>query len=183
MDTVALISPDEAHEQALVRSLLEFGLREWYDGKLVADYLLNEFVSSNLEELIDNKQLINLILIYKDWYQNGHQPVARHFLYHPDPEISHLAIQIMDFKHEISPNWNKFYEGKIESREDLYKEEVLSTLNYLKLRKVKRMIDQNQRDLENTRDDQEMLEFLKTHQILKKTEIELTAHIGTVIIK
>ena len=83
----------------------------------------------------------------------------------------------------LSQNWKEVYEGKIDTREDLYKEEVFSTVNYLKLRKIKRLMDENQRDLEKTKDPEEQLVLLQIHQHLKQMEIELAKNIGTVIFK
>ena len=63
------------------------------------------------------------------------------------------------------------FEGKIESREDLYRQEVFSTINYFKLRKIKRLIEENQRELENNFSGDEQMVLLQMHQHLKKTEI------------
>ena len=89
----------------------------------------------------------------------------------------------MDVNYEVSPNWKEHYDGVILTREDLYKEEVFSTLNYLKLRKIKRMIDENQKDLSKPHSDEEQLILLQTHQHLKNLERELTQKLGTVIFK
>ena len=89
----------------------------------------------------------------------------------------------MDFPYEISPNWKEHYEGKINTREELYKEEVFSTLNYLKLRKIKRLIDMNQKDLERKHSSDEQMMLMQTHQHLKMMERELLHSIGTVIVK
>jgi DNA primase len=90
---------------------------------------------------------------------------------------------VMDYNTEISHNWKKIFEGKILTREDLYKEEVFSTINYLKLRKIKRMIEENQRDMEKEPTSDEQMVFLQIHQHLKKMEIELTKQLGTVIFR
>jgi DNA primase len=111
------------------------------------------------------------------------EPTAKTFTYHEDNVIRQLAMKVMDYDHEISPNWKEVYEGKIDTREDLYKEEVFSTVNYLKLRKIKRLIDENQRDLEKTQAAEEQLVLLQIHQHLKKMEIDLTKIIGTVIFR
>jgi DNA primase len=60
---------------------------------------------------------------------------------------------------------------------------VISTISYLKLRKIRKLIDENQSELEKTTDESEQMILLQTHQLLKKMEIELTAVAGTVIIK
>ena len=182
-DAVALLYKDEPHERAMVRSLLEFGLKQWDEQQRVADHVFTEIAENQLEELIDNKNLITLIKTYKTWYDEGLEPTAKTFTYHEDNVLRQLAIQVMDYDHEISPNWKEVYEGKIESREDLYKEEVFSTINYLKLRKIKRLMDENQRDLEKTQVAEEQMVLLQIHQHLKQMEIDLTKSIGTVIFR
>ena len=182
-EVVSLLYKDEPHERAMVRSLLEFGLKSWNDEQRVADHVFSEIAENQLEELIDNKNLITLIKTYKAWYDEGLEPTAKNFTYHEDNIIRQLAMQVMDYDYEISQNWKDVYEGKIDTREDLYKEEVFSTVNYLKLRKIKRLMDENQRDLEKTKDPEEQLVLLQIHQHLKQMEIELAKNIGTVIFK
>ncbi len=182
-DITALFNKDEIHEQAMIRSLLEFGLKDWDEEQKVADHIFKEIDDNQLEELIDNKELIRILHTYKTWYKEGLEPTAKNFLYHEDLQMSALVVSIMDFNYEISPNWKEHFEGFIATREDLFAEEVFSTLNYLKLRKIKRLMDENQRDLEKITDIDEQMVLVQTHQHLKQMEIELTKQLGTVIFR
>ena len=182
-DALLLFNKDELQERAMTRSLLEFGLMQWDETIKVADHIFAEIIQWNLDEMIDNKKLVAVINNYKALYDEGAEPTAKTFLYNENIEVSSLVVSLMNDKDELSPNWKEFYEGKIHTREDLYKEEVFSTLNYLKLRKIKRMMDENQRDLEKYHTPEEQLNLLQTHQYLKKTEIELTKELGTVIFR
>lgn len=182
-DAIGLLNKDEQHEKAMVRSLIEFGLKQWDEQVRVADHIFAEIEGNQLEEMIDNKSLIALINTYKIWYDEGLEPNAKTFLYHEDFAMSSLVTKVMDYTYEISHNWKKIFEGKIATREDLYKEEVFSTLNYLKLRKIKRMMDENQRDMEKEHTMEEQMVFLQIHQHLKQMEIELTKQLGTVIFR
>ena len=182
-DVTALFNKDEIHEQAMIRSLLEFGLKDWNEEQKVAEYIFKEIEENQLEELIDNKELIRILKTYKVWYDEGLEPTAKNFLYHEDLQMSAMVVSIMDFNYEISPNWKEHFEGHIATREDLFAEEVFSTLNYLKLRKIKRLIDENQKDLEKATSSEDQLMFLQTHQHLKQMEIELTKQLGTVIFR
>ena len=179
----SLFNKDEMHEQALVRSLIEFGLKDWDEKQQVAAFLFNQIDESDLHELFDNKMLVNIINIYRKWYEEGINPTSKNFLYHDDNEINSLTIKIMDVDTEISPRWKIIYEGDLPNREELYKEEVLSTLNYLQLRKVKRLIAENQKELEKATDSAQQLLCMQTHQALKKMESEITGKVGTVIYK
>ncbi|MES2890722.1 MAG: DNA primase, partial [Bacteroidota bacterium] len=135
-EVASLFNKDEQHERAMVRSLIEFGLKPWENDQRVADHVFEEIEINQLEELFDNKHLIDLVKIFKAWYDEGLEPTQKNFLYHEDLALSKLVNEVMDYNHEISHNWKEFFEGKILTREDLYKEEVFSTLNYLKLRKI-----------------------------------------------
>ncbi len=175
-----LLFKDEMHERAMVRSLIEFGLKEWDEKNKVADYIFGESID---HDMIDNKKLVRILQTYKNWYDEGMEPTSKTFLYQEDQELSTLVVSIMDFPYEISPNWKEHFEGKINTREDLYKEEVFSTLNYLKLRKIKRLIDENQKDLEKNHSAEEQIMLIETHQHLKNMERDLVHNLGTVIVK
>jgi len=189
-DVTALFNKDEIHEQAMIRSLLEFGLKNWAPpGEQpgveikVAEYIFKEIEENQLEELIDNKELVRILQTYKAWFNAGIEPTAKNFLYHEDQQMSSLVVSIMDFNYEISPKWKEHFEGHIATRDDLFAEEVFSTLNYLKLRKIKRLMDENQRDLEKSTVAEDQMILVQTHQHLKQMEIELTKQLGTVIFR
>ena len=182
-DTLSLFNKDEMHERAMVRSLLEFGLKDWDEEQKVANYIFKEIELNQLEELIDNKDLVHVVQTYKTWYNEGIEPTPKNFLYHDNLKMSSLVVSIMDFNYEISPKWSEHFEGHIPTREDLFKEEVFSTLNYLKLKKIKRLMDENQHDLEKSLISEEQMILVQTHQHLKQMEIELTKQLGTVIFK
>lgn len=172
---------DEQHERALVRCLLDFGLLPWDETKTVAQYILAEREDLGM---IENADLVEIINLYQQWYNDGLEPVMKNFLFHENQNISKNVVSLADIKHEISPNWKEApYEVLVPSREDLYKEEIHSVLTYLKLRKIKAMIDENQRDLEKPHTDEELFTLIKTHQHLKQLETELVKSLGTVIVR
>ena len=179
-DSFDLLNKDELQERAVVRSLLEFGLYPWDENRRVADYILEEFDDLTL---IDNKALVQVIETYKAWYNAGIEPTAKNFLYHENMQLSSIVVGLMESPYELSPNWKEHFEGKIFTREELYREEVISSANYLKLRKIKRMIDENQKDLERSKNPDEQLVFIQTHQHLKQMEKMLLEKAGTVILK
>ena len=179
-DLINLLNEDELSERAIVRSLLEFGLKEWEPGITVADYILNNITE---DELIDNSKLMDIIQTYKAWYDAGIEPTEKNFLYHENQTMSALVVSIMEFPYEISPGWKEHYEMPVPTRDDVYKEEVFSTVNYLKLRKIKRLISINQKDLEQPHSAEEQISLLQTHKHLKDLEVEMTRQMGTVILR
>jgi DNA primase len=177
---IDLLQKDELQEKAVTKALIEFGTKEWDEQKTVAVHVFEEMID---EDLFDNQQLLNIIKLYKTWYQQGLQPTAKNFLYHEDAVINSTVISLMEFPYEISAKWKDEYEMLVPSREDNYKEEITSTLGYLKLRKIKRLIEQNQKDLELPHSTEEQMMLIQTHQHLKNLEREILHHLGTVIIR
>ncbi|HEY8969661.1 MAG TPA: toprim domain-containing protein, partial [Puia sp.] len=180
-ESINLLFKHEQNERGMIRSLLDFGLRPWDDNTSVADYIFAE--TADIHDLIDNQRLLKILDIYKSWYEEGLEPTIKNFLYHEDQELSTLAVSIMDFHHELSLKWKEHFDGKIATRDDLYKEDVLSTMGYLKLRKIKRLMEENQQDLSKPHTDEEQMVLLQTHLHLKQLERELMLHLGTVIVK
>jgi DNA primase len=179
-NTATLFNKDELHERAMARCLLEFGLKPWDENRRVADYIFEESVDHSM---LDNKDLVRVIELYKVWYDEGIEPGPKNFVYHEDAQVSATAATIMETPHELSLNWSRRYEGKISTMEDLYRDEVLSTMNYLKLRKIKKMIEENQQDLERPHTSEEQMILIQTHQHLKQLERDIMKLKGTVILK
>lgn len=182
-DIIDLINKDELVERNITRALLEFGSYTWDEKQNVANYIFTEFDNNGLHELIDNKQLLQIINIYRAWTNDGVIPTPKSFLYHENVDISAMAVGLMDTRYELSQNWKEYYDGPMPTRDELYREEVVSTLTYLKIRKIKRLIIENQKDIEKSKDPEEQLHLLQTHQHLKEMEINLTKEYGTVIFK
>ena len=64
--------------------------------------------------------------------------------------MSRLVVSMIEFPYEISPNWLTTYEMPVATREDNYKQEIISTLNYLELKKLKKLIANNRKEPEET---------------------------------
>ncbi len=180
---IDLLFKDELSEKAVVRALIEFGAMAWDDSKNVAAHIFEEIEKEGLEDMFDNPLLISILYSYKGMNLDGGHSAEKQFLYHSDPNINQMAVSLLTEKHQMSPNWTKFYKGDIQDRTSLYKEEVVSCMTYLKLKKVKRLIVENQKDLENEISDDDMLVLLHTHKHLKEVEMELMKNIGTVIFR
>ena len=179
-DTLGLLNRDEMQERGMVRCLLEYGMMPWDDEHTVAEFILEQQIDNST---IDNSELVRIIETYKTWYDEGLAPGPKNFLYHEDRNLSTLVLSIMDFPYELSHNWADQFEAKIKTTEEIYRDEVLSTVNYLKLRKIKKMIEDNQKDLEKPHSPEEQMVLIQTHQHLKMLERELLQHAGTVILK
>ena len=177
-ETSALLLNDEYQERDLLRVLLEHGLLLWEEEKTMADYIFEELENYS----IDDVDLENLYSVYKDQYYNGLQPGAKTLLYHENETIRKLVINITMQQYELSPNWDKKLEGMNINNRDVSRQDVAMSLNYFKLKKLKRMFQENQQDIQNAQTFEDQIKFIKIHKGLKEEEVKITKELGTVII-
>jgi DNA primase len=177
-DTDLFTDKDLAHEKNLVKLIIEYGNELTKENKLVAQWIFDEIESFPLE----NEDMVHLVEAYKKWFYAGKLPNGKTLQYHEDERVQKWVVSLFEPDHELSTRWNEKL-GKPEREEvkDIINEIEIG-LMYFKLRKVKKMISQNQMDLE-TAPEKEQIQLLQIHKHLKEVERELTQGIGTVIMK
>lgn len=209
--TFNLLFKDELQEREVARILLEYGIKKWDDSKLIAEHIFEEMVDETLVDNREVIRLIaeyKEVLQTSPETAN-----RNYFIYHPDTKLSTLAVSLLNFPYEESEHWRKEYSqstgyqkslfeqpyenfiktvapdnkeqlmGYLKMDEDKTNEEVDSAIGYLKLRKIKRMILENQVDLEKQHTPEEYTMLNQTHEHLKQMEMELTRKSGAVILK
>jgi DNA primase len=179
IDNIDLVlDKDLLHEKNLIRLLIEFGNETLADGKLVSTWIAEELEPFPL----DNQEMIQLVKVYFDWQVAGKMPNHKTLQYHEDAQIQQLVMGLFEPEHELSLRWNEKLGIKKVVEEVSFQHEVEVSLLYYKLRKIKKMIRQNQDDMEKVHGE-EQIQLLHIHKHLKDAERELTKIIGTVIFK
>ncbi|HEX6915706.1 MAG TPA: toprim domain-containing protein, partial [Chitinophagaceae bacterium] len=176
---VNLFNQDEAQERSVIRVLLEYGLKPWDETQTCADYIFTQLENFNF----DNPDLERIYNIYHHQYVQGLKPDSKSFLYQEDTAMRELVISITMFPHELSHRWDDVMENMHILNRDTSRQDVFASVNYFKLRKIKKMFDQNQKDLEMAKDIKEQMKLIEIHKTLKQIEVDLTKQIGSVIIK
>jgi DNA primase len=179
LDNIDLVlDKDFLHEKNLVRLLIEFGNEVLANGSMVSTWIAEELEPFPL----DNQDMIQLVKTYFEWQVAGKIPNNKTLQYHEDPQIQHLVMGLFEPEHELSLRWNEKL-GLKKPVEDIgYQHQIEVSLLYYKLRKIKKMIRQNQDDMEKV-NGEEQIQLLHIHKHLKDAERELTKIIGTVIFK
>lgn len=208
--TYTLLFKDELQEKELVRILLEHGHKKWNE-KTIAEYLFDEIMEEDLLENEDVVRLISEYK--KEMEKTGTGVSKNSFVYHPDLAISSMTVSILNFPYDESEHWKKEFsnstgyqkklfeldyreflstvsEGNektlmsfLKMDEDRTMQEVESVLNHFKLKKIRKMLLENQRDMEKEHSAQELEHLMQTHEHLKKMEIEISRSLGGVIIR
>ncbi len=173
-----VLDKDLLHEKNLVRLLIEYGNEVLADGRLVSTWIAEELEPFPLE----NQEMIQLVKVYFQWQAEGKMPNNKTLQYHEDPQIQQMVMGLFEPEHELSQRWNEKLGIKKVVEEVTFHHDVEVSLLYYKLRKIKKMIRQNQEDMEKVSGD-EQIQLLHIHKHLKDAERELTQIIGTVIFK
>jgi DNA primase len=179
-ESIDLLKDEIFHERSFVRCLLEFGLKEWEAEKKVADYLLYDFME---EDTLEDEMLKKIVATYKIWYEEKLEPTSKSFLYSEDLQMSNVIVNLIEFPYEVSDGWETKYEMPVPKREDNYKTDIASTLRYLELKKIKKLIGVNAEELGKTTSADRQMLLIQTHSHLKTMEMQLTKEIGMVIMK
>ena len=209
--TFNLLFKDELQERELARILLEYGTRYWDDEQLIADHIFSEMIDESLLDNPDIIRLINTFK--DQIRSAPQHINKNYFVYHPDTKVSSLAVSLLNFPYEESEHWRREYSqatgyqkqlfeqtyeqfiktvargndhhlmNYLKAEEDRTHEEVESVLNYLKLRKIKRMLNENHADLEKNHSKEEQEVLFRTHEHLKNMEKAITEKLGTVILR
>jgi DNA primase len=207
--TFSLLFRDDLQEREIARILLEYGTKKWNNKELVAEHVLSELPE---DDLIDNQTVLKLVHEYKEQLSHNHNPDRNFFVYHPDQSLSTLAVSLLHFPYEESIHWKRELSQSTGYQKSLFEQdyksflnalkkenenvlmsylkigkdnthqEVESAISYVKLRKIKRLLLQNQSDLEKADPSQQATLFL-THQHLKQMEMELSRKLGSVVIR
>ena len=169
---------DLAHEKNLVRLVIEHGIERNSEGVFIAQFVFDEIEGFPLE----NADMVYLMDAYKKWFYEGKMPDGKTLQYHEDERVQKWVVTLLEPELELSLRWNeKLGIKKKEAEKDIMVEINISLL-YFKLRKIRKMISQNQQDLEAAPESAQ-IQLLQIHKHLKDLEKELTSTIGTVIYK
>lgn len=177
----SFIDQDDIQERNLLRVLLEHGLKIFNDSQTCADAIFEATEYFHIENPLYQK----LFTIYKSAYEAGESPDIKTLMYHPEEDIKQLVIDLSMFPYELSQKWDEKL-GVENAKDSVHKDtslkDVILSINYFKLRKLKKMLEQNQRDLQMATEEN-FQQFILLHQQLKQFEKEITAALGTVILK
>ncbi len=177
-DSVLLLQQDDVFEKNVLKVLLEYGLKPFDEEKTIAAFIFEELAQFHFENPLYEK----ILDIYKEWYNNGLEPSGNTMLYHEDEGVRNVIVNLSLHPFELSQRWDEKMEGMKILTRDVSVTDSVASLNYFKLRKIKRMFEQNQRDMEHA-EFEEQLKLIEIHKQLKEFERQITQQMGTVILK
>ncbi len=174
------ILKDEDHdtEMNIIKVLLEYGLKPYNDTLTNAEFIFDELLQFNFE----TADLESVFESYKEAFYNKEEPDGKWLLYHANESFRNIAGNISLDKYELNARWYDEKSGLNYIAKDNSNMEIIMSICYFKLRKIKKMTTQNQLEMENADFDSQM-KMMEVHKHLKMMEKEITEQLGTVILK
>ncbi|MDE1192171.1 MAG: DNA primase [Arachidicoccus sp.] len=180
---VFITDNDELQEKNILRVVFEYGLKPFDEHQTIADYIFNEIQAFPF----DNNNYEQLMQLYETQYRQGLQPTTKSIMYLLDNKMQELVANITLSKYELSRQWderlgNTKKEQKVLDK-DVSLEDAKVSLIYFKLRKIKKMLEQTQAELDQSKVYEEQLKLMMVYKHLKDEEKNLTTELGAVILK
>lgn len=171
---------ESLQELQLIKVLLIYGAMPKEDFLNVADYIYSKIEFETLVSASAQK-------IYKAYFdyclEKEHVPELSFFVNHADTSIQKAVTDLLQDKHELSPNWFNTYNIEVIHGAVNYLTEVESVLSYFEMKKVKVILKQITKLMEAEKNPQALKLLLTTYKEHKALEKELLKLMGTVIFK
>ncbi|SDC07381.1 DNA primase [Niabella drilacis] len=207
--TFDLLFKDQLQEKELARILLEYGNRKWDENSLIAQHVFDEIDELELEDPEVNTLVASIKQLLRN---HPEQLNDKYFIYNEDKKLSAFAVSLLNHPYEESERWAADFSPNTGYQRDLFKQsfeafarviskgnetdlnkyklisedrtnqKVESAIQYLKLKKIRRMLLQNQNDMSGTLSEHKFKELHFIHKSLKDMEREITNLLGTVIL-
>ena len=171
---------ESLQELQLIKVLLIYGAMPKEDFLNVADYIYSKIEFDTLVSANAQK-------IYKAYFdyclEKEQVPELSFFVNHADTSIQKAVTDLLQDKHELSPNWFNTYNIEVIHGAVNYLTEVESVLSYFEMKKVKVILKQITKLMEEEKNPQALKLLLTTYKEHKALEKELLKLMGTVIFK
>jgi DNA primase len=181
----AVSDSNEYQEKDIIRLLLLYGRKEIppevadeLDTIKVAEFIVNDLKA---DEISFHNELYQFIYDqYVSELEMGSIPSEKFFTFHPDHNISKLAIDLISTPYELSAHWEKKMIS-IRSEKERIRHTVISSLLAFKAKKVDDLIVQTQKEIKVANNDEESVYLLHKLQNLKEVSREIHLRLGRVI--
>ena len=168
------------HERECVRMLVNYGTKDFevmgLDRKSFIEYFLREIEDVDFT----NESYIEIIKTFKEEFSRDNIIDINYFFSEEYESIKNEVIDLSTSKYEISNKWKDKFNIHVSEESDSLKKTTYNNILRLKFRLVKKMINDNLKNLNNESENINEEEIMKIHNKLKSTEMEIAKHLGNV---
>jgi DNA primase len=143
----------------------------------VSEWLVHEIQSDNIE--FENAIYKKIFLEFAG--KPDQIPEINYFIQHADPEISKAAVEIISTPYSLA-NWEK-HNIPVQLEGMMLKQSVNHAIYALKIRKIEKMIHDNQKRIKETGNYEGQLILMQEQMLLLEAKKSFSALMGRVILK
>ena len=183
----------ESQEKNVIRLMLLYGNRiievDAHDSEgeaIIYELSVAEYIIFEL--LHDELQLIDPVfqLVFDEFLQqmrNDIIPVQQHFIHHPNPAISQVAIDLESSSHTLSENWTKKFSILVSHETDNLKKTVTHSLFVYKDKRLQQLLKEQQELLRTSTNDDDIMMTLANIKHLDALKARVNKLLGRTIIR
>ena len=181
---------DEFQEKDIVRLLMLAGDFDFVDEtgnrQIVGPYLIRNI--AEIMDSFDNELYKQIVTEAAQKVERGEALDPAFYLNHEHEAVQRLAIDFNATPYAYSENWVKRWDVDLQTQpmpEKNYKKDSFQSILRFKLRKINKLIRENQTDLDlaiKEKDDEKLVLHLKVHDHLTKLRNNIAEELNTVII-
>lgn len=189
LDEQKKLSTDDAsfQEKDVIRILLHYGKEKVFvegedeeKNKVDVEISVAELITMELNN--DSITFENPVyqVIFSE-FADKKLPDDNHFINHADAAVSQTAVNILSSPYLLSQNWEK-HGILVKTENILLKRSVLSSLYSLKVKRIAKMIADNQKQLKETSNEDDMMTLLYQQKLLSEAKKHFSAELGRIVI-
>jgi DNA primase len=147
----------------------------------VAEYLIGSLEQDGM--ILETDTYKKILLEYIEFIGREEFPEVKNFALHQDQNISSETSQVLSSQHHMSDNWAARHNVHPETEDVQLKKAVKDCIFRFKLRRVMKMSQEVEREMELNLENEEMLDALmKEKMALDKAKTEIAKYFGSVIV-
>jgi len=131
----------------------------------VMDFVIDDFSDDQLG--FDNAACQTIFNIFSGHRQKDSVPSEQEFFNHPEEAVRLLAIDLLTSPYTLSHNWEKRHRIFVKTEEETLKTSLLEVIYAFKLRRLEKMIGENQEKLKEARQEEEIIRLLEADRQFK----------------
>lgn len=146
----------------------------------LAEYLIGSLQQD--EMTLDSEVYRKILLEYIEFIGRDEFPEVKNFALHQDQMISNETSQVLTSQHSLSENWSIRHNVFPETEDMQLRKAAKDCIFRLKQRRVLKMIDEVEKEIETTSDEEKLDALLREKMLLDIAKAEISRYFGSVII-
>jgi DNA primase len=146
----------------------------------LAEYLIGSLQQD--EMTLDSEVYRKILLEYIEFIGRDEFPEAKNFALHQDQAISNETSHVLTSQHTLSDNWKNRHNVHPETEDTQLRKAAKDCVFRLKQRKVLKMIDEIEKEIEITSDEEKLDALIREKMLLDIAKTQISRYFGSVII-